>query len=112
MIGYTRRRNPLIYVIIGAIAGFLFGSLSFGGTGAYNPVPDILMAHAEGVAYGLYASQNEEDKVAALAMVKEWQKIAEELKSDGRRAKEIYESAQKRDEPLHLSVVLEAFDLQ
>lgn len=107
MIGYTRRRNPLIYVIIGAVAGFLFGGID-----TYNPVPDILMAHAEGVAYGLYASQNEEDKVAALAMVKEWQKIAEELKSDGRRAKEIYESAQKRDEPLHLSVVLEAFDLQ
>lgn len=107
MIGYTRKRNPFIYVAIGVVIGFLFGGID-----TYNPVPDILRAHAEGVAYGLYASRDEEEKMAALAMVKEWQKIAEELKSDGRRAKEIYESARKRNEPLHLSVVLEAFDLQ
>ena len=43
-------------------------------------VPDILNAHAEGVIYGLYASQDEKEKILALTAAKAWKEISKKRK--------------------------------
>jgi len=101
--GYSKKkRNRAIFFVMGLLAGFVSGFC----IKTINPVPDILNAHAEGVIYGLYASQDEKEKILALTAAKAWKEISEEKEV----VNVIYKRAQKRIEPFHLAVVLEALE--
>jgi len=63
------------------------------------------------MAYGLYAAENGQDRMLALAAVKEWKEVSEKLRKDRALANAVYRRAKGRSEPLHLSVVLEVLDL-
>jgi len=110
IVGYAKRERSYAGFAVGIVLFFLVG-LFIGLNCAENPVCDILDAHADGMAYGLYAAENGQDRMLALAAVKEWKEVSEKLRNDRSLANAVYRRAKGRSEPLHLSVVLEVLDL-
>jgi len=65
IVGYAKRERSYAGFAVGIVLFFLVG-LFIGLNCAENPVCDILDAHADGMAYGLYAAENGQDRMLAL----------------------------------------------
>jgi len=73
IVGYAKRERSYAGFAVGIVLFFLVG-LFIGLNCAENPVCDILDAHADGMAYGLYAAENGQDRMLALAAVRNGRK--------------------------------------